>query len=1038
MPVLVDPTSGQRYDYADLSDEETAKDQKTYGLITPEQYAARQKAEAEGPLVGAGRALVKPVVGLTNLGMKAGLLDAPPNAEEQAKWDAALADFGLMGEAHSEVNPVSSFAGEAVGQGTLGAVSAGAGAAVAGTLGASALVGGGAGLLAESATSGVSQEAIDAVTEKRDFSAKSALMKGGIDLAFNLLGAGAGHLAGRFLGDAAEAGTRAEGRGLADAVEPEQSVPAGRNILAELDPGEVPEAIGGAARAGKRRPKSAGAAASAGRSYAEAKAANDTGLSEDLYDAASRELRDGPDGKPLAKEAQFLADNSDSLTELAAQNTADHLDDVGKILKEDVSLDAKIDDLKAFESTWTPEQRAAQSAWAKNAVESQADDILRTVEAGQKAAADVRAGRSGAREAGVEAIDAGGIDARIGTALRMGLDKVRRAEGAAQAEAVDQLKRSVGGLVKDIGRSGSLDEGTKKARIELLDGYYKTLQEGLQDEAKYGRFGALQKDTNAALTDLIEAKGRLDSRLTERLGDTYGAVGQQAINRRAVAGKVAGIMRSGPLEQRELFRDVAAVNDALRRLTEARRAHGLGRLERLDRLEKGLSEFADDLKFARTLQVAQRVAKDATPGLGERLAGAGVDLVAGRVPVVGGALKKEGQGLLQRLTKSDALPAKGTALREAIDNRLKAYSRNTELADIGYSGTLPRWLQETLRGHGGQVAGVAGVVGAGALLAPGEAGAAEFLPEQKRARDEVDAQLAGLPPDEVAVRLRTAEAFARIGHDVNRRVEGAVSSLFAVARDPRAPPPHRSPAARALDKRAAELDVPRHMARFMGRHDDPVAAWKEKSQTVTEIATNPAKVARRMAQSLGDLPRQQPEIFAAMVAETVATGTYLYETRPVTSGKSALSPEGYPPTHEEIDEWAGRWVGALHPLDTLDDLGSNDLVPEQMEAVQARWPEAYTMFQTAAMKQIHELSQLRRPIPIEALEQIDSALDLDGAGEPTLSSAMAQLLRQAEQAEEQRLQQEAQNAPPPPGPSQPNGPARLASSALGSLHGAGA
>jgi hypothetical protein len=88
------------------------------------------------------------------------------------------------------------------------------------------------------------------------------------------------------------------------------------------------------------------------------------------------------------------------------------------------------------------------------------------------------------------------------------------------------------------------------------------------------------------------------------------------------------------------------------------------------------------------------------------------------------------------------------------------------------------------------------------------------------------------------------------------------------------------------------------------------------------------------------------------------------------------------------------------------------------------------------MKQIDALSKRRRPIPIEALEQIDTALDLDGAGEPTLSSGMADLFRKAEQAEEQRLQQEAQAQPPPPGPSQPQGPSRLASSALGSLHGA--
>jgi hypothetical protein len=146
-----------------------------------------------------------------------------------------------------------------------------------------------------------------------------------------------------------------------------------------------------------------------------------------------------------------------------------------------------------------------------------------------------------------------------------------------------------------------------------------------------------------------------------------------------------------------------------------------------------------------------------------------------------------------------------------------------------------------------------------------------------------------------------------------------------------------------------------------------------------------------------------------------------------------LDPVGYPPGLEEISSFAAHWVGALHPLDSLDDLAANDLQPEQMEAVQALWPDAYSMFQSTALSHINELSERGGLIPMAALEQIDTALQLNGAGEPLLSWEMATLLRQAE------AQAAATGQPPPAtSPMQSQQPERIASSAMSALNEAGA
>src|SRR4029079_19512760 len=163
------------------------------------------------------------------------------------------------------------------------------------------------------------------------------------------------------------------------------------------------------------------------------------------------------------------------------------------------------------------------------------------------------------------------------------------------------------------------------------------------------------------------------------------------------------------------------------------------------------------------LQAAERRAGEVAPGLGQMAAEAAVDFAASKVPIVGKAAAQQGKGFLRGLANAAEMPARGTPLGDVLAARLKAYAKNPDLADAGVSRTLPRWLQESLRGHGGQVAGAAALVGGGAILAaPGTAGAAELLPEQQKARDGFQSQLALMPPDQQAAQIQTAQAFARI------------------------------------------------------------------------------------------------------------------------------------------------------------------------------------------------------------------------------------------------------------------------------------
>jgi hypothetical protein len=1007
VPVFVDPNTGERYDNVPEDDVERAE--REFGLVTPEQYAAQKAYDDKGVIGKAGDIATAGLQGVARASMAPGMalqyaLTGDKQALESPRHpDSAFEESVFSPEAmlRKERHGLTAGVGETVPSMLAAGVTGGA------TLGPLASAGL---LVGESALQGLSQEAVDSVTQKRDFSGKAALMSGGVDLALSAL-------------------TFGLARGFSKAA-PSPNLPGERNLIAEIDPGEVPSPAGGAGR--RRQARSAGAAAAANAPYrapTAAEAIDDAAepFTEDVWEAAVKSI----DDEGLDSQARFLADNQEPLTRLAATNVADSFDDARRIVKDDISLKVKAEDARTYSRDWSPEQQAAQKQWSKE-ISAEAESLLERIDADRAAAAEVRAGAPMRfRKEGVEAIDAGGVDAAIQKTLRSGVDKVRRSFGADQAVAIDNFKREIGKLDSVISKSQSLDQGAKASRKELVTGFYEKLRGGLEDEAKYGQFAALQRTTNEAQTRLIEPLSRIEQRFSERLGDSWGETGQAAINRRTKTGAVASFMRASPEDQIETLADLSEAINGLEDLGAAREAFGAARLEQLPRLRKNLQEMKQDFNLARTLQVASRRAKEYQPGLGERIAEGALGVASSKVPVVGNVVRGEGQRLLEGLRGAPQMPAANSALGQALQSRLKAYSRNSYLQDAGYSRLLPQWLQGSLRGHGGQVAGVGGVIGAGALLAPGEAGAAEMLPEQRQARDALEAQLQGQPPEVIERQVRTAEAFARIGQQVDRRVKGAVETLFRTATDPETPA-YRSPQARALDQRAAELGVPRHLARFMGKADDPTEAFRGKAKLITELARDPAKLSRHMAENLGELPRDQPEIFAGMVAQTMAAVSYLYDKMPGNAGRSVLDPKGYPPTFEEISEWAAHWTGAFHPLDSLDDLASNELQPEQMEAVQGLWLEGYEMFQTAAMSHIHQLSRKKGGVPMDALEQIDAALGLDGAGEPLLSKGMADLLRQAEAQDQEQRQAEGQRQAPP---MQSQSPQRLASSALGSLHG---
>lgn len=1045
MAVLVDPRTGDQYD---ASNPPPGFDPNEYGLVSPEEYARQQEAKNENPIVAGARAgaasILAPAAKLTDvLAGAAGAL-APANAPNAGvnlpTVEEASRPFLERAKAAEQAHPLASFLGQAVPMGMVGALSGGVGEAVAGAAGVSPAIGAGAGLLAESGVLGASQEAVDAVADpqKRDFSWRAALMNGGLNLLFGAAFHGAGKLLG---GEASALG--------------------GRNILAELDPGEVPEAVPGGTR-GRAAPGEPRAAMSGG-----AAAAN----FDELPAAQSiEELRDGKVSPgPLAEAAPAIRQQ----LSLESARSADALDD---FLKNDANLAVKHQDFAPGAAEWTPAIVDAQNQWVAT-MAKEAREVADTV-------------------ANTE--HAGGLGKAASAEVLKGLDRVEAAgdDLAARNVAIDNWKRGVDGFIDRLGNYGNqaVDQETRSGLIrELRERLSDELRAGLENPDLFGRNAELQAAHNGPLHELIDPLKRVQKKLYEVTGRTWGELGASAVERRADPDAFRRLFEDPHLGGQLFQRDLADALDHAESLARGRQEAGLSRLEGLPGVIEQLQQIRDDMNTAQVLHVAEGLAGGGAHGAGlstgeaiganallhaVEFGGRAVGFPVGQVARSMGAMSKIGRGIRaarKALGFESSLAGEGTATRALLDRYAQRVQGSELLADPAHRALMPETLRTFLdqshapappippgapggQGSGnppsmppgapgspandvaGKVAALAAVGGAGALLAPATASAAELgpdgqtlSPQQAAARAALRAQMQGLDPSEQAQQIRTAEAFARIGKQVEQRTTAAVTDLFRVAKDPNAPPRFQSPEARQLSARAEDLGTTRSMARFMGKNvDDPVQAWREKSDQLGKLVSDPSGLANAMAAHLGDLPRLQPEIYTAMVSRTMQAAEYLFDKLPAPVGKTPLMPNGYPPSLEDIQSFAGHWAGTLHPLDALDDLAANDLVPEQMQAVKEFWPESYELFRQNALSQIYQLGQKRGPLPLVALQQIDGALDLDGAGQPALSGEMAALITQATQ------QAAAQGKPPPsPSPAQANSqaPARIASSALGSIHG---
>lgn len=183
---------------------------------------------------------------------------------------------------------------------------------------------------------------------------------------------------------------------------------------------------------------------------------------------------------------------------------------------------------------------------------------------------------------------------------------------------------------------------------------------------------------------------------------------------------------------------------------------------------------------------------------------------------------------------------------------------------------------------------------------------------------------------------------------------------------------------------------------FMGRRnlDDAVDAARD---TLRDLQNDPEALVDRLAGTTGELGTTHPAVYMALVEKAHGLVSYLAAEAPQRTGKTLLDPEGTAPSHDRSLDFAFKTVGALMPVQAMNDVARLDAAPEEVAAFQQNWPELWEPLRAELLGQVQRRTEAGRPVDSEKLRQLDALLQMDGQLDPSASSAVAQQMLSAQE-----------------------------------------
>jgi hypothetical protein len=703
----------------------------------------------------------------------------------------------------------------------------------------------------------------------------------------------------------------------------------------------------------------------------------------DAFDAVYREAIDGmtPD------DVQGLVNHGPSVLEAASYRAGNALRNLFRAAGDELGVGVKYENWARFSEEWTPEMARRQATFAKN-VRNKAASAIKNVQELFSEGFEIK----GAGPALRRMLE--GYELR----LRKAVDPLRR------AEILDDFKRTLDTFDASVANS-KLDTHSKEALLkEVVNPLANFVREGLEDTKSFGRAALEQQAENKVWVPLIQNLMRLQGRYIGRDAvQEYGKLGFARSANTIENAKVKDLL-GGPIfenfDHREAMRQLVKAYDDM---AKVRAEFGLDPSVFQPLREDAFAVFKE-MRRGQLLQVALKKATDLkiNPSRGK----AAVDALSQNVLMGSwglGVVRPLGiaRGIAQAMSGKGTRPLGTGPVATLIGEGMPAYAKLPQVAtDPAVAGAWTRGFTNVLREYGAPLAkpppGAVGRAKAG-LVRMADSPVGHTLGRLGQVADDRALKVAArLAPSSGMMQSDQQEPPDTYGQEYSAVVG---DQLRTIADDSQ----------RQLDNVAARLltgganrSGP-NLSRF-SRGGLP-AATRNVRELLDSLSNDAGAVLDRIVEGMGDVSLTHPGLQQSMLQKTLQTVDYLKQQVPPAIGRSPFNPKGHDPTFEQSYEFALRYLGAVEPGATLNDIAAGVAAPQQVDAFRTNWPSVYTQLVETVMAQLQGMSQSGKRVSQERMRQLDMLLNLDGAGEAALSWAVADSIELGRNQLQQQTQQ---------------------------------
>jgi hypothetical protein len=189
------------------------------------------------------------------------------------------------------------------------------------------------------------------------------------------------------------------------------------------------------------------------------------------------------------------------------------------------------------------------------------------------------------------------------------------------------------------------------------------------------------------------------------------------------------------------------------------------------------------------------------------------------------------------------------------------------------------------------------------------------------------------------------------------------------------------------------------LSRFTGDYHDPEASFQAKRKLLDDEQVSPTVLYETLGQTMGDLPKVNPELFQKISARTAEGLRYLRQNMPAGLQMSLLYPNGTPPSKSALRDWATMYNTFADPSSVLEDINNGTAVPLQMQTLRDVHPDIYDQLRADVIEQVGTHFQ---SVPTSTKAQLDLLFQADGLAGPMWSSAAADQIGKAMAAEKEK------------------------------------